>query len=158
VTKTNIEGIPWTERRSPTGRFHIQAREITIAMGYPRGVGDWGGGLPFDVSIHRMPPGAANFPFHAHTAQTEFYLVISGRGTLRIAEGNHEIGPGDAFVCPPGEGHQIKNSGTEDLTFYIIADNVRVEVVNYPDSNKWAVTPPRKIFRLEEKDYYDGEE
>jgi uncharacterized cupin superfamily protein len=158
VKKLNLDTIPWTERRSPKGQFHVHAREPMVAMGFPRGIGDWGGGLPFDVSIHRLPPGTANFPYHSHTAQTEFYLVISGHGSVRIPEGTHEIGPGDAFVCPPGEAHQLRNTGTEDLVFYVIADNVRVEVVNYTDSNKWAVTPPRRVFRLQDHDYYDGEE
>ncbi len=29
---------------------------------------------------------------------------------------------------------------------------------HYPDSGKWALMPARKVFRMTEADYYDGEE
>jgi uncharacterized cupin superfamily protein len=68
------------------------------------------------------------------------------------------IASGDAFVCPPGDAHQITNTGKEDLLYYVIADNPPVEVNFYPDSNKWLIKPQRKCFTIEETDYYDGEE
>jgi len=39
-----------------------------------------------------------------------------------------------------------------------IADNPPADVINYPDSNKWAVNPHHKIFTIPETDYYAGEE
>jgi hypothetical protein len=30
--------------------------------------------------------------------------------------------------------------------------------VYYPDSKKWGLKPQRKVFRMVEVDYYDGEE
>ena len=115
--------IKWVEERSPHGRFHLFRRHISEALGAPRDAGVAGGGHPFDVELTKLPPGATNFPFHAHAAQWEVYLVLIGVGELRAGDTVTEVTAGDTFVCPPGEPHQIKNIGTEDLVYYVIADN-----------------------------------
>jgi uncharacterized cupin superfamily protein len=155
----NVSEIPWVERRSPRGRFHLFRRHISQALGSPQNAGVAGGGHPFDVEITRLPPGATNFPFHAHAAQWELYLIQSGSGELRTGEETVPFGPGDVFMCPPGEAHQLKNTSSEDLLYYVIADNPPADVGFYPDSKKWAVIKPeRKFFTMQEVDYYAGEE
>ena len=133
-------------------------RHISEALGAPRDAGVAGVGHPFDVELTKLPPGATNFPFHAHAAQWEVYLVLIGVGELRAGHTVTEVTAGDTFVCPPGEPHQLKNTGTEDLIYYVIADNPRADVTNYPDSNKWFVKPQRKSFTMQETDYYANEE
>lgn len=150
--------IPWFEVHSPKGRFHVFRRAISQALGAPRDAGVAGGGHPFDVELARIPPGAANFPFHSHAAQWEMYIVLSGSGEVRAGAEIHPITANESFICPPGEAHQIRNTGTVDLVYYVIADNPPAEVVHYPDSGKWAVRPPRKCFTMTEQDYYHGEE
>lgn len=146
------------EQRSPGGRFHIFRQHISEALGAPRDAGVAGGGHPFDVELCRLPPGAANFQFHAHAAQWELYLVLSGSGDLRSGDTVSDIVAGDSFVCPPGEPHQLKNTGTDDLLYYVIADNPPADIIHYPDSNKWLMKPHRKCFTLQETDYYADEE
>ena len=150
--------IKWVEERSPRGRFHLFRRHISEALDAPRDAGVAGGGHPFDVELTKLPPGATNFPFHAHAAQWEVYLVLIGVGELRAGDTVTEVTAGDTFVCPPGEPHQLKNTGTEDLVYYVIADNPPADVTNYPDSNKWFVKPQRKSFTMQETDYYANEE
>src|SRR5262245_61601674 len=150
--------IPWVERRSPRKRFHLFRRHISQALGAPFDIGVAVGGHPFDVELVRLLPGAANFPFHSHAAQWELYLVRSGSGQVRTNEATVAIAAGDAFVCPPGDAHQIINTGSEDLLYYVIADNPPADVGFYPDSNKWFIKPQRRSFRLQEADYYAGEE
>ena len=65
----------------------------------------------------------SNFPYHAHSAQWEFYLVVSGKGSVRHKDGKTEVVPGDAFIFGPDEPHQLSNPGQEDLIYYVIADN-----------------------------------
>ena len=114
---------------------------------------------PFDVEICRIPPGKTPYPYHSHSAQWEFYHVISGQGFVRHQEGTTTIGTGDAFLFKPGEPHQITNDGGEDLVLYVVADNPIGESFYYPDSKKWGVTSPeRRTIRSETLDYYDGEE
>src|SRR6516164_4870385 len=78
--------IKLVEERSPRGRFHLFRRHISEALGAPRDAGVAGGGHPFDVELTKLPPGATNFPFHAHAAQWEVYLVLSGSGQLRAGD------------------------------------------------------------------------
>jgi uncharacterized cupin superfamily protein len=114
---------------------------------------------PFDVEIIRIPAGKTPYPYHLHSAQLEFYYVISGKGASRDEDGLTPIEPGDAFVFPPGKPHQLTNDGSEDLIIMVIADNPRGESCYYPDSNKWLVRAPEsRILRSEGLDYYDGEE
>ena len=154
----NTAEVPVEERCSPKGRYHLHRRHISVALGSPRGLGVAHGGHPFEVELTRLLPGATNFPYHAHTAQWEVYLILSGSGQIRANDVVTEIKPGDNIVCPPGEAHQITNTGSEDLVYYVIADNPPADVGFYPDSQKWAAMPMRKFFRMQEADYYDGEE
>jgi uncharacterized cupin superfamily protein len=114
---------------------------------------------PFDVEICRVPAGKSACPYHSHSAQWEFYHVISGRGLVRHKDGQTPIETGDAFIFKPGEAHQLINDSSADLTVYIVADNPIGESYHYPDSKKWCVrSPERRIIRSEALDYFDGEE
>ena len=66
---------------------------------------------PFDVEIMRLTPGTVPYPYHSHSAQWEFYHIISGPGTVRHQDGNTPVVAGDAFLFKPGEPHQIVNDG-----------------------------------------------
>jgi len=114
---------------------------------------------PFDVEITRIPPGKAPYPYHSHSAQWEFYHVIAGKGAVRDKDGTTAIEPGNAFIFPPDQPHQLINDGSEDLVLYVVADNPMSESCYYPDSKKWLVrSPERRLIRSEGLDYYDGEE
>ena len=65
---------------------------------------------------------------------------------------------GDALLFPPGDAHQLTNTGDADLLYYIVTDQPPADVVHYPDSDKWFVKPQRKQFRMQEVEYYDGED
>jgi uncharacterized cupin superfamily protein len=144
---------------SPKGKFAGAGKEISEALGRKPHSTDLMERHPFDVEIIRIEPGRAPYPFHLHSAQWEFYHVISGRGLARHADGSTPIGPGDAFLFKPNEPHQLINDGTEDLILYVVADNPIGESVYYPDSKKWGVrSPERRVFRGEALDSYDGEE
>ena len=67
------------------------------------------------------------------------------------------IGPGEHVIQPPGWVHTIHNTGTEDLCYYVVSDNPNVEVIYYPDSDRWLVNPPRKVFQMREVDHFDEE-
>jgi uncharacterized cupin superfamily protein len=154
----HLSSVPWQEQHSPGKKFHSFAQNISVALGCPRNAGLWGGGHPFDVQIRRVPPGASICPFHSHLAQWEFFLVRSGTGSVRAGTETHSIKPGDFFVHPPGEPHQLTNTGPVDLEVLIVADNPQLDAFYYPDSNKWGLRPPGKYFRLTEVEYFDGEE
>lgn len=157
VNVASVEKEPW---QSPKGTFAGEYQGITLALGADPRSTDLRKRLPFDVEITTLPPGAKNFPYHAHAAQTEFYLVISGAGLARDEAGEHPIGPGDAFFYHPGEAHQIINPGPDPLVFYVVADNPPADPCYYPDSDKWAVRVGNRRLcgRITEAAYEDGEE
>lgn len=156
VNVRDVEELTWT---SPLGKFQSAGREISEALGREPTSTDLMLRHPFDVEIARIPPGKAAYPYHSHSAQWEFYHVVSGRGTVRHEDGTTPIEPGDAFLFKPGEAHQISADNTEDLVLFVVADNPLGESNYYPDSNKWAVrSPERRLMRSEPLDYYDAEE
>ncbi len=156
VNTNNMTEIPWA---SPKGKFVGAGKQVSEELGRKPQSTDFMERHPFDVEIMRIPPGKAPYPYHSHSAQWEFYHVISGRGVARHQEGSTPIEPGDAFLFRPGEPHQLITEGTEDLVVYVIADNPIGESAHYPDSNKWIVrSPARRVMRSEPLDYYDGEE
>lgn len=155
----NTTQIGWSPKTSPTGKFSRAEKKISEALGRDRRSTDLNERHPFDVEITKVPPGASSCPYHSHSAQWEFYHVISGTGMVRCAEGGHAIGSGDAFLFKPNEPHQLVNDGTDDLVYYVIADNPLGESCYYPDSRKWGVKSAEyQLLRGEPLDYYDGEE
>jgi uncharacterized cupin superfamily protein len=155
----HIPSLPEIHAKSPTGKYESYCKDVSLALGGVRDTGAWGGGHPFDLQQRRVPPGASVCPLHMHTAQWELFIVICGTGTVRIGDGTKTVvGVGDAFVQPPGTAHQITNTGREDLVFQVIADNLPVDSTFYPESNKWQIKPQRKLFRMQETDYFNGEE
>jgi uncharacterized cupin superfamily protein len=159
MQKVNTSQIEWEAQRSPGGKFGRAQKKISEALGRDPRASDINKRHPFDVDITKIPPGVASCPYHSHSAQWEFYLVISGRGNLRHAGGLLAIEPGDSFLFRPNEPHQLINDQDEDLLLYVIADNPVGETCYYPDSGKWAVRAPEyRLIRSEPLDYYDGEE
>lgn len=158
MTRIQADDLPWTSQNSPKGKFSLYRRSLTLATGGLKDTGTWGGGHPFDLEIHRLPPGKADFPLHAHSAQWEAYYILSGTGQVRTEEGKEGIQTGDYLVLPPGEAHQLINTGSEDLTFLVVANNPQADIIHYPDSGKWMLKPQRKVFEMQDVDYFKGEE
>ena len=154
-----IKEEPW---QSPRGKYAGSFKGISEALGRDPHSLDLAERHPFDLEWSRVPPGKSNFPYHAHSAQWELYLVISGRGSVRHKAGTSEIVAGDAFIFGPDEPHQLSNSGPDDLVYYVIADNPIGESAYYPDSKKWKANKSsaadRVVIKGSETDYFDGEE
>ena len=159
MQKVNIRDVPEEYDESPKGKFASYSQGVSLALGREAASFDLRTRHPFDVELSRVPPGKAHCPYHSHSAQWEFYLVASGEGTIRDETGKTRVGPGDAFLFPPGQAHQILNEGTADFVYYCVADNPIGESCHYPDSGKWIVrSPERRLIRSEPLDYFDGEE
>ncbi len=144
---------------SPRGRFSGAGKQVSEALGRKPASTDLMERHPFDVEILRIPAGKTPYPYHSHSAQWEFYHVISGAGTVRHEAGETPVESGDAFLFQPGEAHGITNTGSEDMIVYVVADNPVGESSYFPDSEKWMVrSPKRALIRSESIDYFDGEE
>ena len=160
MRKINARQIDWqVEHCSPNGKFQRAGKPLSEALGRDRRSNDLDMRHPFDVEITRVPPGALSGPYHSHSAQWEFFHVISGSGSVRHRDGTTAIQEGDAFLFKPGEPHHIRNEGAAELIYLVVADNPIGETCYYPDSGKWGVKVPEYcLIRGEPLDYYDGEE
>ena len=161
MRKVNPKDVEWVERQSPKGKFGRRSKNISVALGRDSESLDLAKRHPFDLALVSIPKGKLYCPYHSHYSESEFYLVVSGRGKVRDKNGWTEVGPGDAFFFGPGEAHQLGNAGEEDFVYYVIADNPRGDSCYYPDSGKWVVFKEGGddlIAKGEEADYYEGEE
>jgi uncharacterized cupin superfamily protein len=159
MRKVNINKLHELTWSSPKGKFAGAGKQVSEALGRKPLSSDPMERHPFDVEVLRIPPGKAAYPYHSHSAQWEFYHVISGTGISRDESGHNSIGPGDAFLYRPDEAHQLINNGSEDLVAFVVADNPIGESSYYPDSKKWLVrSPGRALIRSNPLDYFDGEE
>jgi uncharacterized cupin superfamily protein len=154
-----LSSVPKQQVTSPKGKYRFVRQSISQALGGIEDTGTWGGGHPFDVEYVRLSPGAANFPFHAHAAQWEMYVFISGSGRIRGPENTITITQGDSVIFKPGESHQILNPGVDDLVYYVISDQPQSDVVTYPDTpGKCVINPAFSCFTMTEAPYYEPEE
>ena len=159
MRKVNTKDIAEVTWFSPKGKFGGAGKEISEELGRKPDSTDLKERHPFDVEISRIPRGKSACPYHSHSAQWEFYHVISGTGSVRHADGKTAIAAGDAFIFQPGEPHEIINDSSENLVLYVVADNPIGESCYYPDSNKWLVRSlERRLIRSDPLKYYDGEE
>jgi uncharacterized cupin superfamily protein len=159
MRKANLSDVAEEKWSSPSEKFCVYDKPLNEALGGDPLSADLMKRWPFAVELTRIPPGAANYPFHSHAAQFEFYLIVSGTATVRHKAGETEAKPGDFFVFIPGEPHQIINRSAHDLTYYSVADNPLNDHCYYPDSKKWSIkVPERQYLKGERVDYHHGED
>lgn len=159
MRKINADDVHEEEYWSPKRTIGGYGRAISEALGRKPNATDLLDRHPFDVEIQRIPARTPSNPYHSHSAQWEFYYVLSGSGIVRDAHGKTPVGPGDAFLFKPGEAHQLFGGDAEELVVMCIADNPIGESWYYPDSKKHGVGTPERAFILGEPlDYWDGEE
>ena len=65
----------------------------------PRTVGQFNG---HDLMVVKVK---GEFVWHSHADTDDFFLVLKGRLTLQMREGNVTLGPGELFVVPRGVEH-----------------------------------------------------
>jgi uncharacterized cupin superfamily protein len=126
--------------------------------------------LGYNITI--VAPGMRAFPMHNHHVNEEMFFIVSGSGELRVGKESQPIRAGDFIACPPGgpeTAHQIINTGSEELRYLAVSTLLTPEVVEYPDSGKFAValreTQPDGTVRVIRHvaregtglDYWDGE-
>jgi len=64
----------------------------------------------------RLPAGGSTTPHH-HVKTEEIYYILEGEGLIRVGDDLRQVGVGDAIAIPPGQVHQITNTGCDVLKF-----------------------------------------
>lgn len=93
------------------------------------------------ASLYEVPPGQATFPYHWHSANEEMLIVLSGRPSLRTADGWRELPAGEVVAFPVGEegAHQVANWSEETVRFLVASEMNAPDVNGYPDTGKVGV-------------------
>lgn len=91
------------------------------------------------ASVDILAPGKRGCPYHLHHAQEEMFVILEGRGTLRVAGEMLPLKAGDVVFIPagPDHPHQIINSSDAPLKYLSISTKDSPDIVEYPDSNKF---------------------
>ena len=158
----HLSELPLTEQRHGT-RFTASMAQLPAAAGARK----------LGARLTEVPPGKTAWPHHCHHVNEEMFVILAGRGTLRLGEAGHPIAAGDVVVCPAGgpeTAHQIVNDGTDALRYLAISTMEQPDVCEYPDSGKFTVMVgaapggPKAQRRLgfcgrlsDAVDYWDGE-
>ena len=56
-------------------------------------------------------------PVHGHSENEQVYVIVRGRGVMKVGEEQRELGPGTLVFVPPGTDHAIRNNGQEVLLY-----------------------------------------
>lgn len=156
INTNTMEEFAWA---SPKGKYQAAGKQVSEALGWKTAAPEARDRHPFVIEILRIPAGKMPYSYHSHSAQWEYYHLISGRGLARDETGTTPIEAGDAFIFGPGEAHQLINNSSEDMIVYVVTDDPVGESSYMPDSGKWLVrSPERRLIRSEPIDYFDGEE
>jgi uncharacterized cupin superfamily protein len=115
-------------------------------------VPEWGGGVgarrlvrapggSLGAAVWELQPGAAQFVYHFHHGSEELLVVLRGRPTVRMHDGDRQLEEGDVVPFPRGPegGHQIRNDGEATARVLIVAANADPDVAEYPETGKVAV-------------------
>jgi uncharacterized cupin superfamily protein len=114
-------------------------------------VPDWGGGVGarrlvrpsggrLGGSLWELQPGSSQFVYHFHHGTEELLIVLRGRPTVRMQNGDRQLSEGDVVPFPRGPegGHQIRNDGHSTARVLIVAAHTEPDVAEYPETGKLA--------------------
>jgi uncharacterized cupin superfamily protein len=114
-------------------------------------VPDWGGvgarrlvrspDAALGASLWELQPGGSQFVYHFHHGSDELLVVLRGRPTVRLHDGERTLAEGDVVPLPrgPSGGHQLQNDGGTVARVLIVSTNADPDVAEYPDSGKIGV-------------------
>jgi len=151
----NIAEVPVTERGGAT---------VSSAC---RDLGEAAGSERTGLSHYIVAPGKLMNPPHVHSAEEEIFVVLEGSGSVLLypsprAGGEIEEYPvqaGCAIARPAGtrRAHAIR-AGAGGLTLLAYGTRDPNDIVYYPRSGKISFRGVGVIGRIEQIDYWDGED
>ena len=115
-------------------------------------VGDAIGTEQLYVNVDFVKPGAVSTKYHTHDLQEEFFLVMTGTGTLRFDGQEIRVSPGDAIAKPAGKGlaHQFINDGTDVMQILDVGTRVAGDTIVYPDEGTVYIKGQKRTFHLDD--------
>jgi len=97
----------------------------------PRVVGQFNG---HDLMVAKVK---GEFVWHKHDETDDFFLVLKGRITIRMHEGDVTLGPGEVFVVPKG----VEHCPVAEEEAHILL----IEPTGTPNTGNAASAAPRRL-------------
>ncbi len=126
------------------------------------------------VKLYDVVPGMLMNPPHSHSAEEEIFVVLDGSGTVelwphpravtepeRFAGGHeeHPVRAGHTITSPAGRGRPLAiRAGAEGMRVLAYGTRDPNDITYYPRSGKVMLRGVGVIGRLEQLDYWDGED
>jgi uncharacterized cupin superfamily protein len=114
------------------------------------------------ISIWEFQPGGSQFVYHFHHGTEETLIVLRGRPTVRMHDGERELAEGDVVPFPRGPegGHQIRNDGGSPARVLIVSAVADPDVSEYPETGKVGIAAggERRFFRAADAVEHAGPE
>jgi mannose-6-phosphate isomerase-like protein (cupin superfamily) len=85
----------------------------------------------YGMSLLQMEPGQSS-SFHRHSQRKELFVVRTGRLTVRFADHEEHLGPGECSVTVPPVAHAVSNQQEEPLEVlemispFLLDDKIRI--------------------------------
>jgi mannose-6-phosphate isomerase-like protein (cupin superfamily) len=112
--------------------IHLADKLATFSEHWqPRVVGQFNG---HDLMVAKVK---GEFVWHQHDDTDDFFLVLKGRLTIRMHEGNVTLGPGEVFVVPKG----VQHCPVAEEEAHILL----IEPAGTPNTGDAATAAPRRI-------------
>jgi uncharacterized cupin superfamily protein len=125
-----LEDDPWDEVQD-------DLRQRVRWFGHPLGANMLG------ASLTELQPGSPGGSLHMHYGVEEMFFVLGGTPTVRTAEGEEQLSPGDVVYFPEGpEGlHTFSNPTSEPVRLLGISTKRFPDIVAYPEQRvAWVAT------------------
>ena len=106
-----------------------------------------------------VAPGKEGDPLHCHSLEEEIFVILDGDGMLVLDEEETPVRAGSVVARPAGTGvsHQLR-AGGRGLTYLAYGTREPGDICYYPRSNKISFRGVGVIGRIEQLDYWDGED
>jgi uncharacterized cupin superfamily protein len=106
-----------------------------------------------------IAPDSHGWPRHCHAADEELFVILGGTGTVRIGEEEAGVRAGHVVSRPAGTAlsHSFR-AGPEGLEYLAYGQRNPNDICYYPDSGKFILWGVGVIGRIEQLDYWDGED
>jgi uncharacterized cupin superfamily protein len=156
-------------RRTNLSKLDVEYDD-TDPEGYRAGMARFGPSIEavkLGMSLYELPSGQSICPYHYEYPDEEWLMVLQGRPTLRVPDGDATLEPNDVVCFPEGPdgAHKVTNNTEETVRVLMFSTKSEPSVAVYPDSDKIGVWPvpgggPDKIMVRRADgavDYYDGE-
>ena len=156
--------LPPAPRQRPATVVNVEqvdGREVnrTRISRTRRNLGLAAGSVTIGIQHVVVAPGKESAPPHCHSAEEEIFVMLEGEGTLVLGEEEIAMRPGHVVSRPPATkvSHMFR-AARAGLTYLAFGTREPADVCYYPRSDKINFGGVGVIARLEQLDYWDGED